>query len=82
MEVAFTGCSGKDDAWNLALVYFIDGVLYSHEPNSKVDMYIFFLVERDEDFFKYSFGRESIQRTLLRMGKDMVHLESLYMKLV
>ena len=31
-------------------VYIIDGVLYSHEPNSKVDMYLFSLVERRRTF--------------------------------
>ena len=74
LEAAFTGCTDKDDAWKLGLVYFIDGVLYSHEPNSKVDMYLFSLVEREEDFFKDPFGRDSFHRTLLGVGKDMVHL--------
>ena len=81
LEATFTGCTDKEDAWKLGLVYFIDGVLYSHEPNSKVDMYLFSLVER-EDFFKCPFGRESFQRTLLGVDKHMVHLRSLYMKVV
>ena len=59
LKVAFTACSDKEDALKLGLVYFIDGVLYLHEPNSKVDMYLFSLVEHEEDFFKYPFGRES-----------------------
>ena len=53
---------------------FVDGVLYSHEPNSKVDMDLFSLVEREEDFFKYPFCMDSFQRTLLGVDKDMVHL--------
>ena len=59
LEVAFTGCTDKEDAWKLELMYFINGVLYSHKPNSKVDMYLFSLAECEEDFFKCPFGRES-----------------------
>ena len=36
-------------------MHFVDGVLYSHEPNSKADMYLFSLVEREEDFFQVLF---------------------------
>ena len=43
-------------------------------------MYLFSLVESEEDFFKYPFGRESFQMTLLGVDKDMVHLRSLYIK--
>ena len=82
LEAACTTCKDKEDAWRFSLVYFIDGVLYSHEPNSKVDMYLFSLVERKDDFFKYPFDRESFQRTLLGLDKDMVLLRSLYMKAV
>ena len=32
-------------------LYSDDGVLYSHDASSKVDMYLFFLVEREEEFF-------------------------------
>ena len=82
LEVAFTGCSDKDDAWKLGLVYFIDGVFYLHKLNSKVDIYLFSLVEREDDFFKYPSGRESFQMILLGVDKDMVHIRSLYMKSV
>ena len=41
LEVVFTTCKDEEDAWKLSLVYFINGILYSHEPNSKVDMYLF-----------------------------------------
>ena len=51
LEVAFTSCTNKEDAWKLGFAYFINGVLYSHEPNSKVDMYLVSLVECEEDFF-------------------------------
>ena len=59
LEVAFSACNDKDDAWKLDLVYFLDCVLYSHEPNLKVEMHLFSLVEREEDFFKYPFDSES-----------------------
>ena len=39
-------------------------------------------MEREENFFKYPFGRESFQRTFFRVDKNMVHLRSLYMKAV
>ena len=82
LEAAFVACSDKDDAWKLDLVYFVDGVLYSHKSNLKVEMSLFSLVESEEDFFKYFFSREFFQRTLLRLDKDMVHLWSLYIKVV
>ena len=55
-------------------MHFIDGVLYSHDANAKLEMYIFSLVEHEEDFFKYPFGTESYKRTLIGLDKDMVHL--------
>ena len=58
LEVALVACSDKDDARKLGLVYFVDGILYSHESNLKVKMSLFSLIE-SEDFFKYLFGRES-----------------------
>ena len=36
LEAAFLTCSDKDDAWKLDLVYFVDGLLYSHESNCKI----------------------------------------------
>ena len=51
LEAAFTACKDKENAWKLDLVNFVNGVLYSHDPNSKVDIYLFSLVEREEDFF-------------------------------
>ena len=74
LEVVFTACNDKDDVWKLGLVYFIHGVLYSHDPNLKVEIYLFSLVEREEDFFKYPFSKEPFQRTLLRVDKNMAHL--------
>ena len=74
LEATFTACTDNEDAWKLGLVYFIDGVLYSHKPNSKVDMYLFSLVESKKDFFKCPFGAEFFQRTLIRVNKGMVHL--------
>ena len=74
LEAAFSLLNDKDDAWKLGLVYFIDGVFYSHQPNSKVEMYLFSLVESEEDFFKYPFGRESFHRTFPGVDKGMVHL--------
>ena len=76
LEATFVACSDNDDAWKLGLVYFIDGVLYSHshEPNSKVETSLFSLVESKEDFFKYPFGKESFQRTLIGLDKDMIYL--------
>ena len=44
LELAFAGCSDKEDAWNLGLVHFVDGVLYSHDVNATIDMYLFSLV--------------------------------------
>ena len=82
LEDTFTSCTDKEDAWKCGLLYFIDGVLHSHEPNSKVGIYLFLLVECEEDFFKYPFGRESFQRTLIGVDKDMIHFRSLYMKAV
>ena len=80
LESAFLGCNDKEDAWKLGLVHFVDGVLYSQDANAKVDMYLFSLVEREEDFFNYPFGTESFKRTLIGLDKDMVHLRSLYLK--
>ena len=37
LEVTFAACIDKEDSWKLGLVYFVDGMLYSHESNSKVD---------------------------------------------
>ena len=51
LEVVFVACNDKEDAWKLGLVHFVDGVLYSHDANSKVDMYLFSLVECEEGFF-------------------------------
>ena len=51
LEAAFTTCKDKEGAWKLSLVHFVDDVLYSHDPNSKVDMFLFSLVEREEEFF-------------------------------
>ena len=51
LEATFTAFKDKEDLWKLGLVHFVDGVLYSHDPNSQVDMYLFSLVEREEDFF-------------------------------
>ena len=45
-------------------------------------MYLFSLVEREKDFFKYPFGTKSFKRILLRLNKDMVYFRSLYMKAV
>ena len=56
-------------------MYFVDGVLYSHDANSEVDMYLFSLVEHEEDFFfKYPFSTESFKRTLLGVDKAMIYL--------
>ena len=74
LESAFASCSDKEYAWKLGLVYFVGGVLYSHDANAKVDMYPFSLVKREDDFLKYLFGTESYKRTLIRLDKDMVHL--------
>ena len=51
LEDAFVACNDKEDAWKLGLVHFVDGVLYSHNANSKVDLYLFSLVEHEDDFF-------------------------------
>ena len=51
LESTFASCLDKEDAWKLGLVHFIDGVLYSHDANDKVDMYLCSLVEPEEDFF-------------------------------
>ena len=46
-------------------------------------MYLFSLVEREEDFFfKYPFGTKSFKRTFLGVDKGVVHLRSLYIKAV
>ena len=76
LEDAFAACNDKEDPWKLDLVYFVDGILYSHDGNYNVDIYLFSLVE-PEDFFKYLFGTESFKRTLLRGDKDVVHLRRL-----
>ena len=80
LKAAFVICTDKKDLWKLGLVYFVDRVLYSHEPNSKVDLSLFSLVESDEDFFNFPFGRESFERIFLGLNKDMVHNRGLYLK--
>ena len=51
LEGAFVACNDKEDAWKLSLVRFVDEVLDSRDANSKVDMYLFSLIEREEDSF-------------------------------
>ena len=45
-----------------------------------VERSLFSIVESEEDFFKYPFGRESFEKTLTRLDKDMVYFRVLYMK--
>ena len=73
LEVAFVACTDKEDSWKHGLVYFVDGMLYSHESNSKVDISLFSLVVSEEDFFNFSFGKESFERAFLGLNKDMFH---------
>ena len=61
LDDAFATCTNKEDGWKLGLVYFVDRVLYSHDANSKVDMYLFSLVEREKDFFKYLLVRSPLR---------------------
>ena len=61
LEAAFAACNNKDDAWKLSLVHFVDGVLYSHDANSKVDMYLFSLVECEEDFLNILLVRSPLR---------------------
>ena len=72
----------KEDSRNLGLVYFVNGVLYSHNSNSKVDMSLFSLVESKEDFFKYPFGKESFKKILIGLNKVMIHYRGLYLKVL
>ena len=58
LEAIFTAFKDKEAARKLGLVHFVDGVLYSHDPNSKVDIYLFSLVEHKEDFFQVPFWYE------------------------
>ena len=51
LDDAFIGCIDEEDAWKLGLCYFVDGVLYANESQTKVDMYLFSLVENEEAFF-------------------------------
>ena len=62
LEADFSTCKDKEDVWKLSLVHFVDGVLYSNDANSKVDMYLLSLVGCEEDFLKYPFSMESFKR--------------------
>ena len=79
LKAAFAGCLDQEDAWKLGMVHFVNGPLYLHDSNAKVDMYLS-LIECKEDFFKYPFGTESFKRTLIGLDKDIVHLRGLYLK--
>ena len=82
LKAGFFACNNKEDAWKLGLVYFVDGVLYSHKENAKVEMYLLSLVESREDFFKHPFGNELFAKTIIRVDKHMAHFQNLYRKTV
>ena len=45
LEATFLAYSDREDSWKFRLGYFIDGVLFSYEANSKVEMLLFSMVE-------------------------------------
>ena len=74
LELAFAGCSDKEDAWKLGLVHFVDGVLYSYDANAKS---IFLDLARGGFFLSNLLVQRALRGHLLDW---MVHLQSLYLK--
>ena len=71
-------CTNVDDLWKLGLVYFVDGVLLTHERKTSIDRNLLSLVEDEESFFKYPWGKESYKKTFGSLKKDMGRIRELW----
>ena len=79
---AFIGCIEEEDAWKLGLCYFVDGVLHANVSQTKADMYMFSLVENEEAFFQYPFGKHAFKKTIFELDKDMINYRGIYKKAI
>ncbi|PON51358.1 hypothetical protein PanWU01x14_217250, partial [Parasponia andersonii] len=80
LEAAFLNCEEKEDVWKLGLCYLVDGLLMAQESSTKIMMDMLSIVENEEEFFNYPWGRRSYERTFPSLNKDMMHQRENYVQ--
>lgn len=72
LEVVFLKCNEKEDAWKLGLCYLMAGLLMLIEANCAIYKGLLAMVDDEDEFFKFSWGRHAYYNTLNRLSKNMV----------
>ncbi|XP_062085260.1 uncharacterized protein LOC133791349 [Humulus lupulus] len=80
LEDGFKRCDVKEDVWKLGLCFLVDSLLLPSEPKMKCFIDVLSMVENEDDFFNYPWGRLSYEKTLFGLAKDMERLRNKYLK--
>ncbi|XP_062100086.1 uncharacterized protein LOC133805957 [Humulus lupulus] len=80
LEDGFKRCDVKEDVWKLSLCFLVDSLLLPSEPKKKCFIDVLSMVENEDDFFNYPWGRLSYEKTLFGLTKDMERLRNKYLK--
>ena len=77
-EMTFFKCNEKADVWKLGLCYLVAGLLMLSEANGALHEGLLSMVDNEDDFLSYPWGRHAYYKTLRGLNKNMVNYKEKY----